>query len=165
MRVLILGLGNELLRDDGLGIYAAQALRAELELKPEKRGIELEVLESPLSGPAILDLLIGYDRAIIIDAVRTEGGRPGEIYELDLDELQLGLKPSPSLHYAGLPELWALAEGLGLDFPKVKIYAVEAGDLSFGEGLTEAVTKALPELLSLVREEIRRLPSVNRAPA
>lgn len=166
MRLLILGLGNELFGDDGVGLYAARALKAEFEAEPKGKAsgeveLEVEVLESPLSGPgpAILDLLIGYDRAIIIDAVKTRGGSPGEIYELELDPeaLAVELEPasSPSLHYAGLPEALALAGALGLALPKLKVYAVEAGDLSLGAGLTERVARALPGLLAKIREDVR----------
>jgi hydrogenase maturation protease len=167
MKVLVLGLGNDLFRDDGVGLQAARALKAELELEKgasTELKLEVEVLESPLSGPAILDLLMGYDQAIIIDAIKTGEGSPGEIYELELDpaELELGrLEPSASLHYAGLPEALALAWSLGPDLPKrLKIYAVEAGELSLGEGLTERVAEALPKLLAEVRGEVERLSSV-----
>lgn len=148
MKTLVLGLGNELLGDDAVGILAAQALKEELNGKAD-------VVESSLAGMALLDLFIGYERAVIIDAVKTGRSPPGTIYELGPEDLSSVIAPSP--HYAGLPELIATARQLQLDFPtEIVILALEVEDpYTIGDGLSEAVKQALAELIQRVREQIR----------
>jgi hydrogenase maturation protease len=140
MRSLVLGLGNELIADDGIGILAARNLKPQIHK-------EADVIESSLSGLALLDLLVGYDRAIIIDAIYSGNHPPGTITQLNMDDLSRVVAPTP--HFAGLPELFALAQRLELDFPEeLVIFAVEAEDpLTIGGSLSPAVEQALPDLI------------------
>ncbi len=150
MKILILGLGNDLLSDDGVGLLAVRALREEMD--PSE---EIELVESALSGLALLDLLLGYDRAILIDAVQTGQAPPGTIWKWRAEEL--GRVRAPSPHYAGLPELLAIARALRLPFPEeIWIYAVEVADPhTIGGSLTPAVCQALPELVRQIRAHAR----------
>ncbi|MDW8141182.1 MAG: hydrogenase maturation protease [Candidatus Bipolaricaulota bacterium] len=148
MKTLILGLGNELLSDDAVGILAARALEERFQNRAD-------VVESSLSGMALLDLLIGYEQVIIIDAVKTGRNPPGTISELSPVDLGSVLAPSP--HYAGLPELIATAQALQLDFPnEIKIFALEVEDpYTIGGKLSPAVERALEELICRVEEQLR----------
>ncbi len=147
MKTLVLGLGNELLSDDAVGVLAARALKERLKDKAD-------VVESALSGMALLDLFIGYERAIIIDAVKTGKNPPGTISELSPTDLSVVLAPSP--HYAGLPELIATAQRLHLDFPKeIKIFAIEVEDPNtIGGKLSPAVAHAFRKIVQRVEEQI-----------
>ena len=107
MKTIVLGLGNDLLGDDAAGILAARALR-------EQIGDVADVVESSLTGLALLDLFLGYDRAIIIDAIVTGNKPPGAIHELHPSDLDPVVAPSP--HYTGLPEMLAISERLDLKF-------------------------------------------------
>lgn len=151
MKILILGLGNDLLGDDGVGLLTVRALREELGGSEE-----IELVESPLSGLALLDLLIGYDRAILIDAVQTGRAPPGTIWEWPAEEL--GRTRAPSPHFAGLPEVLTLARALQLPFPEeIQIYAVEVADpMTIGGEVTPPVRQAIPELARRVREQVRK---------
>lgn len=155
MKTLVLGLGNELLSDDAIGILAARALK-------EKLNKEADVVESSLSGLALLDLFVSYERAIVIDAVKTGRCPPGTIYELSPADLDSVVAPSP--HYAGLPELLALAKRLGLDFPKeIKIFALEVEDpYTIGGGLSAPVRAALDELVQRVYTQVNHWREGNR---
>lgn len=149
MKILVLGLGNELLGEDAVGIMAARALKDKL------RG-QADVVESSLSGLALLEHFIGYDRAIVIDAVKTGHHPPGTIVEMGPGDLDPAIAPSP--HYAGLPELLALAKQLNLDFPKeIKIFALEVEDpYTIGGKLSEPVSRALKELVRRVYAQVHR---------
>ncbi len=148
VKTLVLGLGNEFLSDDGVGILAARRLREELH------GLA-DVVESTLAGLALLDYFIGYDRAIIIDSVMTGRQPPGTIYELAPDDLDAILVPSP--HYAGLPEMLAVARSIKVGFPReIKILALEVEDpYTIGGELTPAVRGALKELIQRVQKQVR----------
>jgi len=155
MRPLVLGLGNDLLADDAVGILAARALKKQLSRKAD-------IVESSLAGLALLEQLVGYQQAVIIDAVQTGCHPPGTVLELDPQELAPVVAPSP--HYAGLPEVIALAQRLELDFPQdLAIFAMEVQDpYTIGGGLTPAVQDALPELVDKVVAQVARW---ERAPA
>jgi len=139
MKIIVLGLGNDLLADDGIGHLAVAAL----ELRLAGRA---DVEATALHGLALLDLLIGYDAAVVLDAACT-GVRPvGEVHEID--PASLARIESPSPHFAGFPEMLDLAERLELHFPrKLRIIAVEVLDpYTVGGVMTPAVRAALPEL-------------------
>lgn len=147
MRTLVLGLGNDLLGDDAVGLLAVRALRQ--GLPPDG---ETEVVETGLAGLALLDHFLGFDRALILDSIctgRVPAGTVSEIAPADLHAVE-----APSPHFAGLPELLALAERLELPFPAdVRILAIETADpYTLGAALTPAVAAGLTELVARARE-------------
>ncbi len=144
MKTLVLGLGNDLLSDDAIGILAARELKHQAPLKAE-------IVECNLTGLGLLDLLSGYRKAIIIDAVRTSRVRPGTI--IDIDPNDLDAIPNPSPHYTGLPEMIAIAGQLNLEFPdEIKILAIEVADpLTIGGGLSKPVAEALERVVHRVK--------------
>ncbi|HDS29986.1 MAG TPA: hydrogenase maturation protease [Firmicutes bacterium] len=145
MKIIVLGLGNELICDDGVGIFAARILTDKL------RGVEgVDVIETSVHGIALMDFFIDYDKAILIDAITTGKHPPGTILELGKSDFRAVMAPSP--HYSGLPEMLAIARELEIDFPdEFVVFAVEAGDvLSMGEPMTHEVESALPEVCGRV---------------
>jgi len=152
VRTLILGLGNPLRRDDGVGIKVARSLREE--------GIpaEVEVLEAATSGLDLLEIITEYERVIIVDAIVSGEGLPGEIHKLNLSDLspRSGLVLS---HGIDLPTVVRLGEALGLPQPKeIVIFAVEAEDVSsFSEECTPRVEAAIPQVVELVLGELEHL--------
>jgi hydrogenase maturation protease len=147
VKILVLGLGNDLLADDAVGILAVQTLK-------EQIGDEADVIASSVHGLGLLDLFVGYDRAILIDAIQTGRFAPGTIFQLNSADLEPVYAPSP--HYAGLPEMLRLSRQLELDFPEhFTIFAVEVADAHTINGtMTKAVRDAVPELCRCVRSEV-----------
>jgi len=147
MKTLVLGLGNDLLADDAVGILAAHELQTQLQGRAD-------VVASALHGLALLDLFIGYDRAIIIDAIQTGKHPPGSIIEISAADLSHVYAPSP--HYAGLPEMLDLAKQLGLPFPHdLTIFAIEVADIhTVGGPMTPAVRQAIRDLCRRVRQAL-----------
>jgi F420-non-reducing hydrogenase large subunit len=141
--VLILGLGNELLTDDAAGIVAIRLLREVLD-----DGVDL--VECSLVGMALLDELIGYDRAVLIDAIQTRKHPIGTILELTPEHL--GAVQAPSPHYSGLPEVIAAAAEMDLRFPSVlRVLAIEVGDVqTLGGKMNWQVREAVEEVVSRV---------------
>lgn len=150
MKVLVLGVGNPILSDDGVGIHVARALK--------KRGLPgITVDELAASGLELLDVVRGFDKVVIIDAIQTKGGRPGELYILEEKDFEKSIHGS-SPH--GINIATALALGRKLvpqEMPKqVIFYAIEASDLiNVSEKLTEAVGMALPAIVDRIEEELR----------
>jgi len=143
MNTLVLGMGNTILTDDGVGIEIAHRLQ---ERKPE-----LDVVETSEAGLALLDFIVGYDRLIIVDSVKTEAGKPGELYKIEMGALKL-TSHLTSLHGVDIATAFELGQRLGYKMPQqVSIYAVEVKDnTSFGEECTAEVGGKI----SLITERI-----------
>ena len=146
MKTLILGIGNPILTDDGAGIKIAQ------RLKIEKPG--LEVIETSEVGLALLELITGYDKVIIIDSIKTENGKPGELYKLKLADL----KPSgyfPSSHGIDIATAVELGQRVGYKMPEhISLYAVEVKDNStFSEDCTQEIEKKIPVIAKRIMKQ------------
>ena len=149
MRSLVLGLGNELAADDAVGVLVARAVR-------EHVAGAADVIESSASGMALIEIFAGYDRAVVIDSIQTGRNPPGTITELGLEDV--GRVVAPSLHHAGLPEMAAVADRLGLTFPsETRVLAIEVLDpYTFGAAVSAPVAAAVDELARRVRTHVER---------
>lgn len=150
MKTLILGLGNSILSDDGVGPQVAKELEGRLD--PQ----EVTVLEGSLGGLSLLDLLADYDRAIIIDAIETIGGKAGQIYRLDAAALD-ATRHVASPHDVNFATALELGKRLGMALPqKIDIFAVEVTDTStFGEKCTPEVQQAIPHCVEMIIRELK----------
>ena len=145
MKTLILGIGNPMVTDDGAGLKIARQIK--------ERNPELEVIEACSGALGLLDVVAGYDKLIIIDSVKTEGGKPGELYKLELQDLP----PASDLvtsHGVDIASAFKLGEGLEYKMPRsVSIYAVEIKDnTNFGEECTKEVAEKIPALAQRIME-------------
>jgi hydrogenase maturation protease len=158
MRTLVLGLGNDIAGDDAVGVLVVRAVR-------ESVLGAADVVESSASGMALLEIFAGYDRAVVVDSVRSGRNPPGTVTELSLAEV--GRVVAPSLHQAGLPELAAVAERLGLDFPaETRVLAVEVVDpYTMGAPLSEPVAGVVDDLARRVRDLVESWTSEGAAAA
>lgn len=149
IKPLILCLGNDIIADDAVGIQAARLLR-------ERVGDFADVEECAVSGVALLEFFVGYNRAIIVDAIQTRRHPPGTILEMKPSDLGRIIAPSP--HYAGLPELIGMAAQMELDFPsEIVIFGVEVEDLlTVGGEMTESARNALPRLLERIDRQLEQ---------
>ena len=162
-RTLVLGLGNVLLRDEGIGVWVAEALRRRFEFPPE-----VTVVEGGTLGLDLLPLLEGVERLLIIDAVKLGRG-PGEIARLEGEDVPAALEVKLSPHQVGVQDLLAAARLMGRDLPLVILWGMEPERLDPGIGFSPPVAAALPRLETQVLEELRRWgvpgePAVDDAP-
>ncbi|MBN2013617.1 MAG: hydrogenase maturation protease [Candidatus Altiarchaeota archaeon] len=151
MKTLILGIGNPILTDDGVGVLIAERLR-DVVSDPE-----IDVREESTSGLDIISLVRGYDRLILVDAIKTGKARVGEILRLSPQDIT----KEPALHFSTLHDAdlmtsLNLGSELGIDIPsEIVIYAVEVENVEeFGEKCTPEVEKAIPKAVELIKEEL-----------
>jgi hydrogenase maturation protease len=151
LKILVLGLGNPILTDDAVGIIVAEEVRRRLDRE------DVVVDQASVGGLGLLELVLGYDRVIIIDAIQTAAGQPGQIHRLSPDQFRGNLRAA-SPHDVTLATALELGRRLRKDIPKeIVILAVEAADTeTFGEELTPAVAAAVPEVVELVLQELER---------
>jgi hydrogenase maturation protease len=147
----VLGIGNPLAGDDGVGVALADALAA-VGL-PE--GV---VVRAAGSDPlALLEELLAGRRVVLLDACRC-GARPGAAVWMRLDDPRWPAAAAPlSLHGLDLPTVFQLAGALGLPLERAWLFGVEPDGKLEGQGLSPAVTDALPHLAEAARRGVQRL--------
>jgi hydrogenase maturation protease len=148
-KILILGIGNLILRDEGVGVHAVR------ELEGRKLPSHVEVIDGGTSLMELLPIIQEAERIIVIDALRG-GGEPGTIYRITPDDLMAETERPLSLHQVGLLEVLGMARQLGGD-PQVVIIGVEPHEISWGMELTPEVEAKLPKVVEAVLEELQGL--------
>ncbi len=148
MRILVLGIGNFLRSDDGVGLHVIEALRK------ENLGDNVHLMEG-LSNLDIFEALKDYEKIIIIDAIKS-GGKPGTIYQLSLKDF----KDKQTVH--------SFSTHLNMDFPTmlelgkkvfpnkipedIIIIAIEVNDITtISDKCTPKVEKAIPKTVELIK--------------
>ncbi len=157
MKTLVIGLGNPLLTDDGVGVKVAYEI--EKELVNEMREY-VDVTEVSAGGLRLMEAMVGYDRVILIDAIlQKNDNQPGKINRMTLDDLR---EISPTQHSASAHDttlVTALDAGreLGLSLPdEIIIFAIEVENvMDFSEEPTPNVASAIPVVKDAVFEELR----------
>ncbi len=150
-RTIVLGVGNTMLTDDGVGIEIARQIGA--RMARQGKGGDPDVAEACCAGWRLMDLLSGYDRAILVDAYVGGPGEPGTCYRLDCgDHAALCVQSS---HGLGIREAVALARQAGMRMPEtLSFYGVEVAEpYAFGEALTPEVAAAVTRVADLIIEE------------
>jgi hydrogenase maturation protease len=149
-KIVVIGVGNPLLGDEGLGIAVVK------RLKDEKLPVEAELVDG---GTDSLDALIDSKDSkcvIVVDAI--DGGvEPGTLIRLTGDELlKTNSLPLISLHQLGLKESLCLAELSGFDRKKLSVIGMQPASLAPSEELSAVVKEKMDELINWIKEEIRR---------
>ena len=143
---IIIGLGNPILSDDSVGIHVARKLRERIAGRQD-----IEVIEAHAGGLRLLDLLVGHQRAVIIDAMTTAACEPGTIRRFSPSDLQ-GTRNISSSHDTSLANALETGRALGMDVPhEVIIFGIEAAVVDiFSEALSEHVANAVPVMIETV---------------
>ncbi len=150
-RILVLGVGNILLRDEGVGVRVVHELMARYEFPQNVRVVDGGVLGLKLTGT-----LMEADEVVVVDAVRG-GGEPGTIYRFEWKARPSHIHYKDSLHQIDLVEAMASLE-LIERCPKVVVLGVEYEDINTWEmGLSPKVEAAVERLVGLVIEELKGL--------
>jgi hydrogenase maturation protease len=132
-----------------VGIYVADELKNRVD-RPE-----ITVMETGVAGLSLLDLLVGYDKAIIIDAIQTVSGKAGQIYRLEPKSFDTALHTA-SAHGIDFTTALEFGKKLGLPLPQqIVIFAVEASDVTtFREECTPEVKQAVPVCVEMILREL-----------
>jgi hydrogenase maturation protease len=150
-RSLIIGLGNPFFTDDGVGPLLARRIHEHLGSP------DVDLAELAAGGVELMETMVGYGRAVIIDAILTGKGAPGSCYLLDLDHCPPTRHANMS-HEIGLLEGLELGRRLGLLVPdSIRIYAIEVVDpLTFGTAMSDEVKREIPRIALQIASEIGR---------
>ncbi len=144
---LVIGLGNPLRGDDGLGVRVVQMLAA--QALPSN----VEVIDGGTQGLGIVNLMEGWPRVIVVDAADV-GRPPGQFVRFTLDEAHLlGNDRHLSVHDAGLRDALLLAQALNMLPPEVIIFGMQPARLEWDITLSQEVETMLPKLSAAVLAE------------
>lgn len=147
-KALVLGIGNILLKDEGLGVKAAEYFKRNFSFGPD-----VACLDGGTSGLGLLSYIRDFSHIIIIDAV-SKAGKPGTIIRIPGEKVQgLPEKKSTSAHQIGVTDLLAIARFEGLN-PQLVVIGIIPKDLSAGLELTPEAEQALPLVAEAIREEL-----------
>jgi hydrogenase maturation protease len=140
---VVVGLGNEIASDDGVGIHVAHALEPGFRDRSE-----VEVVALPWAGFALLDVLRGRRRAALIDCLTSGVHPPGSVVRLDASDFRGSVRLN-SFHDISYPTAMALGRSLGWEMPdEVAIWGVEAAvPEEFGETLSPEVAKSVAQVV------------------
>jgi hydrogenase maturation protease len=149
----IIGLGNSILTDDGVGIYAAREVGR--RLAEAGAGGSVDIVESEVGGFALMELMAGWQQIILIDSIQFDDLESGTVVRLEPEDLHTSLRIR-SVHDIDLPTALELGRKLGLRMPSdLVIFGIQAQDpFTFGECLTDAAEHGMREAVDLVLETL-----------
>ncbi|MFC2052018.1 hydrogenase maturation protease [Chloroflexota bacterium] len=145
-RVVVIGVGNLLLKDEGIGIHTAKALEG-LNLPPDVKIIDAG------TAPDLIAYTQAGDKLIIIDAARA-GGKAGTIYRLQPQDLAPENGDTMSLHQLGVEQNLRFMSLMGNKPEEIVIIGVEPKEIDWGTDLSPELQSVIPEIVKLILKEI-----------
>ena len=152
MKTIILGVGNQILGDDGVGIHVSN------ELKKRIKDPNITINDAVTGGMNLLELLLGYDKAIIVDAVKSNKGEVGEVRRIPLDNFSTMHSCNP--HDVSLIEAIEVAKKMGEKRIPQEIIIIgiimKEIPCEFGEKLSKKIEAAVPKAVDMTLNEIKK---------
>ena len=146
-KIVVLGLGNILLKDEGVGVCVAE------EIAKRSLPENVEVIDGGTASLDILTSMKEVDKLIIIDALRG-GEKPGTVYRLHPEDLLTPSDTHVSLHQMHVLEGLSAAEKMGNAPQETVIIGVEPEEIDWGVGVTSTVKRKIPEITDIVLQEV-----------
>lgn len=149
MTTAVLGLGNILLRDEGVGVKVAVAVRERYSFSPE-----VEVIDGGTLGLDLLPLIEGKEKVVIIDAVDF-GQEPGYVGILDDEQIPSVLAAKLSVHSIGLADVLFAAKLLEIAPAKLRLIGIQPQSLEVGLDVTNCIGDKIEDLIDLAIKTLR----------
>ena len=152
MKIIVLGVGNLILGDDGVGIHVVNEVKKQIE------DPNITIDEAITGGMNLLDLILGYDKAIIVDAVKSEKSVIGTVKRIPISDFNTMHSCNP--HDVSLIEAIQMAKKLGeTKIPsEIIIIGVMMKEIpcEFGENLSGKIQAAVPKAVEMTLNEIKK---------
>ena len=144
MKTIVIGLGNILLKDEGIGVHAVNAVRERYTFSPE-----VEIIDGGTLGLDLLHYFEGRDQILIVDAVdfKKDGGYIGVIED---DAIPSALFAKLSVHHIGLSDVMFAAKLLDYKPSKIRLIGIQPQSLNVGLDMTERVSSKMGELIDKI---------------
>lgn len=151
MKVLVMGIGNLLLQDEGAGVRAVEAFERNYTF-PDC----VEMLDGGTSGIELLQYIVGRDVLILVDVVRT-GSPSGTLSRFEGDEVPSLFQKKISPHQLGISDLLATSKLLGSIPEKVVLIGIEPKSIETGIELTDEIAACIDRVAEMIAQELRSL--------
>jgi len=144
-KILILGLGSEILTDDGIGSKIVNDLESRNDF------MEADFATALLGGWELLDIIKDYDELLVIDGIRSGNGKAGDLYMYSMEDFKETLHLS-NVHETGFSDTLALGRKIGMKMPgRIKIFAIEVEeDLVFSSNLSPTLCDRYENIVSII---------------
>ena len=150
-RIVVIGMGNVLMQDEGIGVRVTEAFECLFEAPPE-----VSIVDGGTTGMELMSEIRGCDHLIVADAVNT-GAAPGALVRLADEQVPAFFQTKLSNHQLGLSDILALLK-LEDGVPgSITIIGLVPFELQNVLGLSEGARKALPEMVEMLADELRAL--------
>ena len=151
MKIALLGVGNILLKDEGIGVRVVQGLMSDYSFPPH-----VQLIDGGTLGPHLLNHIKGFAEIIVIDAVQG-GEKPGTLYKFLLDQIPFEVTAKLSTHQIGILEVLSQVKLLG-EQPRVTFIGIEPEDISpWGMELSPRIKEKIPALIDMTLNELEQL--------
>ncbi|MEW6140013.1 MAG: HyaD/HybD family hydrogenase maturation endopeptidase [Thermodesulfobacteriota bacterium] len=151
-KIIVLGVGNILLKDEGIGVRVVEELERRYDFPAE-----VQVVDGGTQGLWLLSTIQQAEHLIVVDAV-TGGGEPGTLYRLEWEDIPKGLRIKQSAHDSDLVEALNLCSLLDQAPKSVVVIGIEPADIQpYGLELTEPVAAKMEDLIGRVIAELHSL--------
>ncbi|MBN2008741.1 HyaD/HybD family hydrogenase maturation endopeptidase [candidate division KSB1 bacterium] len=146
-KTIILGVGNELMSDEGVGVHVAR------EMMTRKLPAGVEVIEGGTDGFGLLNIITDADRLIVIDTLKG-GSKPGTIYQFHIEDAPATSDMfKTSIHQIGILEVIHLSGLIGKT-PYTTVIGVEPGSIAMGMELSDEVRQKVPRVIEIVEKVV-----------
>ncbi|MBI5968198.1 MAG: HyaD/HybD family hydrogenase maturation endopeptidase [Deltaproteobacteria bacterium] len=148
-KISVIGLGNILLRDEGIGVHVVEALRKDFDFSQDFR-----LLDGGTLGLDLLPYVEGTEKILFVDAIDLQK-EPGTIAIIEDEEIPSCLKPALSFHEIGLADLLFAAKFVGIKPPKVTLIGIQPEKIEMGLTLSDTLSENFGKLLNTILEKLR----------
>lgn len=144
--VAILGIGNILLKDDGIGVHIVK------KLEEEKLPSTIELVDGGTSTLDTLGYFLEYEKVIVIDSLKA-GYEPGTIYKIKPEDIKNYKKENLSIHDVQILDVVKMAKMFDKN-PSVTIFGIEPKEINFDTEMTDCMKMKIPEVIKLIKKEL-----------
>lgn len=144
--IVVIGIGNILLKDDGVGVYVIR------QLENENLSSTIELVDGGTSTLDTLSYFLEYNKVIIVDCLKA-GHKPGTMYKINPEEIKNYKKENLSIHDVQILDVVKIANMMG-KFPEVVIFGIEPQVISLDTELSENMKNKIPEIIKHIKAEL-----------
>jgi hydrogenase maturation protease len=143
---VILGIGNILLKDDGIGVHIVE------KLKDENLPSTVELVDGGTSTLDTLSYFLEYEKVIVIDSLKA-GYAPGNIYKIKPEDIKNYKRENLSIHDVQILDVVKLAN-MYEKYPDVTIFGIEPEEITFDTEMTDCMKIIIPEVINFIKKEL-----------
>lgn len=149
MSIALIGLGNILLMDEGIGVHAVKKLKEDWVFYPD-----IEIIDGGTLGLDLLTYFEKHSKILIIDAADF-GKEPGYIQVLGGSDIFKSFSKKLSVHHIGLVDILVACELMGIELAEIKIIGIQPCAMDFGIQMTDEISKRMPDLIQLAIKNLQ----------